>query len=65
MNGQPKHAGEFVTVEAYRLRTLLRIATEFRDPVWLTAPWVRELADQCGLDLSAAEKSNCIKEYPQ
>ena len=44
-----------VPVPRDRLRALLRIAVELRDPRWKDTDWVKDLADQCGLDMADPE----------
>lgn len=40
-----------VTIEVHELRTLLRIATELRDPRWRDMLWIQNLAAKCGLTI--------------
>lgn len=42
-------------VENWKLRSLIRIACECRDPRWTDDQWVQDLADQIGLDLADPE----------
>jgi hypothetical protein len=49
---------EPIHIQRHELRTLLRIATEARDPRWALEPWIRELAQKCDLDLSRVDRQN-------
>ena len=47
-----------IPVEAWQLRSLLRIVAELRDPAHRQPEWFRDLAAQAGVDMEQAERLN-------
>lgn len=58
MNAPIRNLAGQTTVEDWKLRSLIRIVAEDRDPHWKDDGWFRDLAAQLGVDLTSADIRN-------